>query len=210
MLILHLLLAVIIIFIIIVNIVTCHYCHQQHHHQWLGLGLYILQTLNTSVTGFFNLFQMSGQKYTRTNFEEDEASVAGTPTAGEFPASVMYKRGAGLFRGKRTLLECILVVILGIASLAIIVLAALLAVRDKQIEKLENKVSDVSITQTSKPPEQGTTKKPEVQNTGNFFFPVIHISNKEPSFSVGHWTKLQESSYIHSLLKKKRKKFAPW
>ena len=113
---------------------------------------------------------MSGQKYTRTNFEEDEASVAGTPTA-EFPASVMYKRGAGLFRGKRTLLECILVVILGIASLAIIVLAALLAVRDKQIEKLGNKVSDVSSVQTTtKSPQQlgtTTTKKPEVvQNIG--------------------------------------------
>ena len=110
---------------------------------------------------------MSGQKYTRTNFEEDEASVAGTPTA-EFPASVMYKRGAGLFRGKRTLLECILVVILGIASLAIIVLAALLAVRDKQIDKLGYKVSDFSSAQTTTKSQQQpvtTTKKPE-QNIG--------------------------------------------
>ena len=98
----------------------------------------------------FHLFQMSGQKYTRTNFEEDEASVAGTPTAGEFPASVMYKRGASVFRGKRTLLECILVVILGIASLAIIVLAALLAVRDKQIEKLGSKPADVGTTQDNR------------------------------------------------------------
>ena len=117
---------------------------------------------------------MSGQKYTRTNFEEDEASVAGTPTA-EFPASVMYKRGAGLFRGKRTLLECILVVILGIASLAIVVLAALLAVRDKQIEKLGNKVSGVSdigsIQTTSKSQQQAvtTTKKPDIQNIGKEF-----------------------------------------
>ena len=112
---------------------------------------------------------MSGQKYTRTNFEEDEASVAGTPTAGEFPASVMYKRGASVFRGKRTLLECILVVILGIASLAIIVLAALLAVRDKQIDRLGNKPSDFSSTQDNKKLEQQfTTKRPEVvQNIGN-------------------------------------------
>ena len=112
---------------------------------------------------------MSGQKYTRTNFEEDEASVAGTPTAGEFPASVMYKRGASVFRGKRTLLECILVVILGIASLAIIVLAALLAVRDKQIDKLGLKAAEITTpqaqvtTQPRKTTERVvTTKRPDI------------------------------------------------
>ena len=112
---------------------------------------------------------MSGQKYTRTNFEEDEASVAGTPTAGEFPASVMYKRGASVFRGKRTLLECILVVILGIASLAIIVLAALLAVRDKQIDKLGLKAAEITTPQapaTSQPRKTTervvTTKRPDI------------------------------------------------
>ena len=102
---------------------------------------------------------MSGQKYTRTNFEEDEASVAGTPTAGEFPASVMYKRGASVFRGKRTLLECILVVILGIASLAIIVLAALLAVRDKQIDKLGLKAAEITTPQASVTTQPKTTER---------------------------------------------------
>jgi hypothetical protein len=46
---------------------------------------------------YFSFYlQMSGQKYTRTNFEEDEVSGAGTPPPGEFNTSVVYKRGGGL------------------------------------------------------------------------------------------------------------------
>ena len=40
---------------------------------------------------------MSGQKYTRTNFEEDEVSMTGPPGS-DFQSSVAYKKGTGFFR----------------------------------------------------------------------------------------------------------------
>ena len=44
------------------------------------------------------MFQMSGHKYNRTNFEEDEMSGAGTPPPTEFNSTVVYKQGASWFR----------------------------------------------------------------------------------------------------------------
>ncbi|KAL4221416.1 Endothelin-converting enzyme 2 [Mactra antiquata] len=76
---------------------------------------------------------MSGQKYKRTNFEEDETSGTGTPPPGEFNTTVVYK---GANRAKRTWLEAILLAVAGVALVTIIVLAALLASRDKQISRL--------------------------------------------------------------------------
>ncbi|XP_060561809.1 endothelin-converting enzyme homolog isoform X3 [Ruditapes philippinarum] len=103
---------------------------------------------------------MSGQKYTRTNFEEDEVSGAGTPPPGEFNTSVVYKRGGGL-KGRRSWLEVILLGTLGVASVTIIVLAALLVSRDKQIGRLS--LQKASVKTNNKPVVIATTRKPEVK-----------------------------------------------
>lgn len=64
------------------------------------------------------------------------------------------------FRGRRTMLEGILLGILGVASLTIIVLAALLASRDNQIGQLRqvktsSKTDQTPVTQqTARPPEK--------------------------------------------------------
>ncbi|KAL3861160.1 hypothetical protein ACJMK2_007225 [Sinanodonta woodiana] len=80
---------------------------------------------------------MSNQKYKRTNFEEDEVSVGGTPPPGDLNASVIFKNSLSVCRKGRTTLECILFVLIGLFSIALIVMGSLLAIKGKQIDRMK-------------------------------------------------------------------------
>lgn len=84
-----------------------------------------------TISNLYNLvliFQMSGQKYIRTSFEEDECS-AGTmsPVRDAYP-SVMF-RGSLTAWQKTTILERVLCMLLFACLIAVIILACLLAVK---------------------------------------------------------------------------------
>ncbi|XP_052820639.1 endothelin-converting enzyme homolog isoform X2 [Mya arenaria] len=106
---------------------------------------------------------MSGQKYTRTNFEEDEMSGAGTPPPAEFNSTVVYKQGATMFRGRRTLLEFILLCVVVVATLVVIILAALLASRNNEITHLTSEIASQSDSNkhTVLPVKPIVTQKPK-------------------------------------------------
>ena len=74
---------------------------------------------------------MSGQRYKRTNFEDDDMSNGGTPPPIDFNPSIMFKGGLTSWQ-RRTLLERVLIVILIIVGICLIVLATLVAVKEKK------------------------------------------------------------------------------
>lgn len=147
---------------------------------------------------------MSGQKYTRTNFEEDEMSGPGTPPPGEFNTTVVYNRGGAGIKGPRTWLEVFLFGTLGVASITIIVLVALLVSRDTQISKLslEKARSQISKPSVTIAATTATTKKPEQKSYGLCLTPTCVtvaselINSMDPSvdpcedfytFACGGW-----------------------
>ena len=69
--------------------------------------------------------QMSGQKYKRTNFEDDENSLAGTPSGGVYDPAVAFKAGVSFWQ-KRSLMEkllfiCSLILIVVVVALIIVI-----------------------------------------------------------------------------------------
>lgn len=96
-----------------------------------AVSVEILFILNcfTATNVFSQRFQMSGQRYKRTNFEDDEASSpAGTPPGITYDPSVAFKVGASFWQ-KRTNLEKLLVVALTIWSITMLVLFIMVASR---------------------------------------------------------------------------------
>lgn len=82
---------------------------------------------------------MSGQRYKRTNFEEDEVrSNGGTPPPMEYSANVVFK-GGWLSWQRRSIQERVLLVLMGLMTIVLIVLASLLAYKDSTIKHLQIK-----------------------------------------------------------------------
>ena len=81
---------------------------------------------------------MSGQRYKRTNFDEDEltSNGGGTPPPGDYNPNVVFK-GGWLSWQRRSSQEKVLLVVLAMMTLTLIILAALLAVKDSTIKDLE-------------------------------------------------------------------------
>ncbi|XP_041378589.1 endothelin-converting enzyme homolog isoform X2 [Gigantopelta aegis] len=77
--------------------------------------------------------EMSGQRYKRTNFEDDDMSNGGTPPPIDFNPSIMFKGGLTSWQ-RRTLLERALIVVLIIVGICLIVLATLVAVKEKKTD----------------------------------------------------------------------------
>ena len=72
---------------------------------------------------------MSGQKYRRTNFDDDEnTSTGGTPPGVTYDPAIAFKAGATFWQ-KRTALEKALLVLLLLCLLTMIVLGVMLAAR---------------------------------------------------------------------------------
>lgn len=70
--------------------------------------------------------QMSGQKYKRTNFEEDDNSLADrTPPGVNYDPAVAFRVGA-TFCHRRSSLERLLLVLVAVLGIAVLVLAVLL------------------------------------------------------------------------------------
>ncbi len=70
---------------------------------------------------------MSGQKYKRTNFDDDDTtSTGGTPPGVTYDAAVAFKVGANVWE-KRSTLERILTLAVIFLTIIIIILAAVLA-----------------------------------------------------------------------------------
>lgn len=79
-----------------------------------------------SAAGLGDVSQMSGQKYKRTNFEEDDNSLAdGTPPGGSYDPAIAFKVGA-TFCHRRSPLERLLLALVAILALVALVLAVLL------------------------------------------------------------------------------------
>ncbi|XP_025083321.1 endothelin-converting enzyme homolog isoform X1 [Pomacea canaliculata] len=93
------------------------------------------------------MIELSGQGYKRTNFDEDElTSNGGTPPATDYNASVVFK-GGWLSWHRRNTQEKVLIVVLVLMTVALIVLASLLAVKDAAIRRLDqHKGKDVCLT----------------------------------------------------------------
>lgn len=92
------------------------------------------------------LSQLSGQGYKRTNFDEDElTSNGGTPPATDYNASVVFK-GGWLSWHRRNTQEKVLIVVLVLMTVALIVLASLLAVKDAAIRRLDQHKGKGKIT----------------------------------------------------------------
>ena len=86
--------------------------------------------------------QMSGQRYKRTNFDEDELTPnGGTPPPTDYSANVVFK-GGWLSWQRRTNQERVLLVVLVLMTFTLIVLASLLAVKDSTIKDLRKQGSE--------------------------------------------------------------------
>lgn len=83
---------------------------------------------------FFCLLQMTGQRYKRTNFEDDDTFSNGpsTPPGIDFFPSVALKGGLSAWQ-KKTRLERVLIVFLVALIITVIVLAAMLSVRQVKV-----------------------------------------------------------------------------
>lgn len=82
---------------------------------------------------------MSGQRYKRTHFDEDElTSNGGTPPPMDYNASVVFK-GGWMSWHRRSTQEKVLLVVLVLMAITLIVLASLLAVKDSTIKQLQQK-----------------------------------------------------------------------
>ena len=83
-----------------------------------------------------DISQMSGQKYKRTNFEDDDnTSGGGSPPGVIYDPAVAFKAGATFWQ-KRSLLERFLLVVLLVFTMVIIILGALLGIRHGEIQKI--------------------------------------------------------------------------
>lgn len=72
------------------------------------------------------MHQMSGQKYKRTNFEEDDNSLAdGTPPGVNYDPAVAFKVGA-TFCHRRSSFERLLLVLVAVLGIVVVILAVLL------------------------------------------------------------------------------------
>ncbi|KAL5014273.1 hypothetical protein ScPMuIL_008543, partial [Solemya velum] len=92
------------------------------------------------------LHLMSGQRYKRTNFEEDDnISNGGTPPPVDFHPGVVFKGGLTIWQ-KKTPMERGLLILLAILALSVIVLASLLAVKQSTINTYQKKEKDVCLT----------------------------------------------------------------
>lgn len=80
---------------------------------------------------------MSGQRYKRTQFDEDElTSSGGTPPPMDYNTSVVFK-GSWLSWQRRSTQEKVLLVVLALMAITLVVLASLLAVKDSTIKHLQ-------------------------------------------------------------------------
>ena len=80
---------------------------------------------------------MSGQKYKRTNFDDDDnTSTGGTPPGVIYDPAIAFKVGASFWQ-KRSCLERILFPVIVILSLAVVILASLLAAKHSQLKHKE-------------------------------------------------------------------------
>ncbi|XP_076451587.1 endothelin-converting enzyme homolog isoform X3 [Babylonia areolata] len=81
---------------------------------------------------------MSGQRYKRTNFDEDEltSNGGGTPPPTEYSGTSVVFKGGWLSWHRRSTQERVLIVVLVLMTLTLVVLASLLAVKDATIKDL--------------------------------------------------------------------------
>ncbi|GAB1602197.1 endothelin-converting enzyme homolog isoform X2 [Argonauta hians] len=83
-------------------------------------------------------FEMSGQRYKRTNFEDDDnASNGGTPTIDFNPSVVLFKGGLTTWQ-RKTVLERVLITLSILLSAVVIVLAVMLTVKQSKINQIES------------------------------------------------------------------------
>ncbi|KAK6177608.1 hypothetical protein SNE40_015673 [Patella caerulea] len=80
---------------------------------------------------------MSGQRYKRTNFDDEDTLSNGgsTPPPMDFAPGIVFKGGMTVWE-RKTALERILLVLLVILSIALIVIASLLAVKQTEIKQV--------------------------------------------------------------------------
>ena len=82
---------------------------------------------------------MSGQKYKRTNFEDDDnISTGGTPPGVTYDPAIAFKAGA-TFCQKRTVLERVLFVLLIVLVVVVVVLIGALVGTKYHVKQAENK-----------------------------------------------------------------------
>ena len=75
---------------------------------------------------------MSGQKYKRTNFEEDDnVSNGGTPPGVTYDPSIAFKAGASFWQ-RRTILEKLLLSISGVLAVVVIILGIVIGTQKPQ------------------------------------------------------------------------------
>ena len=80
---------------------------------------------------------MSGQKYKRTNFDDDDnTSTGGTPPGVTYDPAIAFKSGATFWQ-KRSNLERGLLVLLLVLTVLVLILAILLATKHVELEKGE-------------------------------------------------------------------------
>ena len=76
---------------------------------------------------------MSGQKYKRTNFEEDDnISNGGTPPGVTYDPSIAFKAGASFWQ-KRTILEKLLLTLSGVLAAVVIILGIIIGTQKPQL-----------------------------------------------------------------------------
>ncbi|ESO99465.1 hypothetical protein LOTGIDRAFT_213427 [Lottia gigantea] len=90
---------------------------------------------------------MSGQRYKRTNFDDEETLSNGgsTPTQMEFAPGIMFKGGVNVWQ-RKSALERILLVLLVILLVILIIIASLLAVKEKEVKYLTTQNKTVCLT----------------------------------------------------------------
>nr|QHX41524.1 endothelin-converting enzyme 2-like isoform X1 [Octopus vulgaris] len=84
----------------------------------------------------FQMREMSGQRYKRTNFEDDDVSNGGTPTIDFNPSVVLFKGGLTTWQ-RKTVLERVLITLSIILSAVVIILAIMLTVKQSKINQIE-------------------------------------------------------------------------
>eukprot|EP00106_Octopus_bimaculoides_P022840 XP_014790282.1 PREDICTED: endothelin-converting enzyme 2-like [Octopus bimaculoides] len=84
----------------------------------------------------FQMREMSGQRYKRTNFEDDDVSNGGTPTIDFNPSVVLFKGGLTTWQ-RKTVLERVLITLSIILSVVVIILAIMLTVKQSKINQIE-------------------------------------------------------------------------
>ena len=79
---------------------------------------------------------MSGQKYKRTNFDDDDNTSlgGGTPPGITYDPALAFKSGAGFWQ-KRSTMERILLLLLLVAVTVLIVLIAVLASKHSELKE---------------------------------------------------------------------------